>query len=160
VPGEWKILDRVDLKKITGGALVQDRDDLPFDKASWKVVTKREPTQDEWKALEFAWIVAQYVKSNAIVFTTATETVAVGAGQMSRVDSVKIARIKAQSSLKGTAVGSDAFFPFRDGLDEIAAAGATSVIQPGGSIRDQEVIDAANEHELAMVFTGVRHFRH
>jgi phosphoribosylaminoimidazolecarboxamide formyltransferase / IMP cyclohydrolase len=160
VPGEWKILDRVDLKKITGGALVQDRDDLPFDKASWKVITKREPTQDEWKALEFAWIVAQYVKSNAIVFTTATETVAIGAGQMSRVDSVKIARIKAQLSLKGTAVGSDAFFPFRDGLDEIAAAGATSVIQPGGSIRDQEVIDAANEHDLAMVFTGVRHFRH
>lgn len=160
LPEEWKISDRIDLKKITGGALIQDRDDIPFDKASCKVVTKREPTQEEWKALEFAWIVAQYVKSNAIVFTTAMETVAVGAGQMSRVDSAKIARIKAHSSLKGAAVGSDAFFPFRDGVDEVAAAGATCIIQPGGSIRDQEVIDAANQHNLAMVFTGIRHFRH
>ncbi len=158
--GDWRILDRMDLKKITGGALIQDRDDVPFERDQCKVVTKRDPSPEEWKALEFAWTVAQYVKSNAIVFTTSTETVAVGAGQMSRVDSVKIARLKAQSSLQGTAVGSDAFFPFRDGLDEIAAAGATSVIQPGGSIRDQEVMDAANDHNIAMVFTGVRHFRH
>ena len=158
--GDWTIQDRFDLKKITGGALIQDRDNTRLDRNECKVVTKREPFEAEWKALEFAWVVSQYVKSNAIVFTTATETVAVGAGQMSRVDSVKIARLKAQSSLQGTAVGSDAFFPFRDGVDEIAAAGATSIIQPGGSIRDQEVIDAANEHNLAMVFTGVRHFRH
>ena len=157
---EWRIADRIELKKITGGALIQERDDLVFDRTSCKVVTQKEPSELEWNALEFAWIVCQYVKSNAIVFTTATETVAVGAGQMSRVDSVKIARLKAQSSLDGTAVGSDAFFPFRDGLDEIAAAGATAIIQPGGSIRDQEVIDAANEHNIAMVFTGVRHFRH
>jgi phosphoribosylaminoimidazolecarboxamide formyltransferase/IMP cyclohydrolase len=157
---DWKISDRFDLKRITGGALIQERDDASLDRSGCKVVTKREPTNDEWKALEFAWTVSQYVKSNAILFTTSTETVAVGAGQMSRVDSVKIARLKAQSSLQGTAVGSDAFFPFRDGVDEIAAAGATSIIQPGGSIRDQEVIDAANEHNIAMVFTGTRHFRH
>jgi phosphoribosylaminoimidazolecarboxamide formyltransferase/IMP cyclohydrolase len=160
LPEEWKINDRFDMKKITGGVLIQDRDDLLFDRSSCKIVSRREPTEEEWKALEFAWIVSQYVKFNAIVFATATETVAVGAGQMSRVDSVKIARLKAQRSLQGTAVGSDAFFPFRDGVDEIAAAGATCIIQPGGSIRDPEVIDAANEQNLAMVFTGVRHFRH
>jgi phosphoribosylaminoimidazolecarboxamide formyltransferase / IMP cyclohydrolase len=156
----WKIEDHFEFKKITGGALIQDRDDIPFERKACKVVTKREPTETEWKAMEFAWMVAQFAKSNAIVFTTDKETVAVGAGQMSRVDSVKIARLKAQRSLQGTVVGSDAFFPFRDGVDEIAAAGATSIIQPGGSIRDQEVIDAANEHNLAMVFSGVRHFRH
>ena len=158
--GDWTIQEGFDLKKITGGALIQDRDAVSLDRDACKVVTKREPLEEEWQALEFAWTVAQYVKSNAIVFTNATDTVAIGAGQMSRVDSVKIARLKAQSALQGTAVGSDAFFPFRDGVDEIAAAGATSIIQPGGSIRDQEVIDAANEHNIAMVFTGVRHFRH
>lgn len=160
LPKDWKIEDRYDLKKITGGVLIQDRDFLPLDRSQCKVVTERKPTEDEWKAMEFAWILAQFTKSNAIVFTTATESVAVGAGQMSRVDSVKIARLKAQRPLSGTVVGSDAFFPFRDGVDEIAEAGATAVIQPGGSIRDQEVIDAANEHHLAMVFTGARHFRH
>ncbi len=160
LPAPWVIEDRVDIKKITGGALIQERDDVPFNRSECRVVTRREPSDDEWTAMEFAWIVARHVKSNAIVFSTATETVAVGAGQMSRVDSVKIARLKAQSSLEGTAVGSDAFFPFRDGVDELAAAGARAVIQPGGSIRDQEVIAAANEHGLAMVFTGVRHFRH
>lgn len=160
LPAEWKILDPWDTKKITGGALIQDRDDLPLDRLQCKVVTKREPSQYEWKAMEFAWIITQYVKSNAIVFTTEDATVAVGAGQMSRVDSVKIAKLKTQSSLKGTVVGSDAFFPFRDGLDELATAGATAVIQPGGSIRDKEVIEAADEHGLAMVFTGARHFRH
>lgn len=160
IPGEWRIQDRMDMKKITGGALLQDRDDLPLNRAETKVVTRRAPTDYEWKAMEFAWIVAQFVKSNAIVFAHADVTAGVGAGQMSRVDSVKIARIKAQGSLQGTAVGSDAFFPFRDGVDEIAAAGATAIIQPGGSVRDQEVIDAANEHNIAMVFSGARHFRH
>jgi phosphoribosylaminoimidazolecarboxamide formyltransferase/IMP cyclohydrolase len=160
LPGDWKIEDRLELKKITGGALIQDRDDAKLDRGQTKIVTKRTPSDEEWRALEFAWVVAQYVKSNAIVFARADATVGIGAGQMSRVDSVKIARIKAQTSLEGTAVGSDAFFPFRDGVDEIAAAGATAIIQPGGSIRDQEVIDAANQHNLAMVFTGVRHFRH
>lgn len=156
----WIIEDQIDLKKIIGGALIQDRDNVQLDRADSKVVTQRLPTEEEWKGLEFAWIVAQYVKSNAIVFANATSTVGIGAGQMSRVDSVKIARLKAQSSLKGTVVGSDAFFPFRDGVDEIAEAGATAIIQPGGSIRDQEIIDAANEHGMAMVFTGIRHFRH
>jgi len=160
LPAPWKIEDHFEFKKITGGALIQERDHIPFNRNAGKVVTKREPTEAEWEAMEFAWAVAQYVKSNAIVFTTAKETVAVGAGQMSRVDSVRIARLKTQSSLQGTAVGSDAFFPFRDGVDEIATAGAACIIQPGGSIRDQEVIDAANEHNLVMVFTGIRHFRH
>lgn len=156
----WIIEDQIDLKKIIGGALIQDRDNVQLDRENSKVVTQRQPTKEEWKGLEFAWIVAQYVKSNAIVFANATSTVGIGAGQMSRVDSVKIARLKAQSSLQGTVVGSDAFFPFRDGVDEIAAAGATAIIQPGGSIRDQEIINAANEHGMAMVFTGIRHFRH
>lgn len=160
LPGEWKIEDRVDMKKITGGMLIQDRDDLELNRAETKVVTKRAPSEEEWKALEFAWIVSQFVKSNAIVFAHPDVTVGIGAGQMSRVDSVKIAKLKTQSSLAGTSVGSDAFFPFRDGVDEIASAGATAIIQPGGSVRDQEVIDAANEHNIAMVFTGVRHFRH
>jgi phosphoribosylaminoimidazolecarboxamide formyltransferase/IMP cyclohydrolase len=157
---DWIIEDTIDLKKIIGGALIQDRDNVQLDRPSSKIVTKRAPSEAEWKALEFAWIVAQYVKSNAIVFANETVTAGIGAGQMSRVDSVKIARLKAQSSLQGTSVGSDAFFPFRDGVDEIAAAGATAIIQPGGSIRDQEIIDAANEHSMAMVFTGIRHFRH
>jgi phosphoribosylaminoimidazolecarboxamide formyltransferase/IMP cyclohydrolase len=158
--GEWRIEERFDLKKITGGLLVQHRDELPLDRRQTKVVTRRSPAEAEWKAMEFAWIVAQYVKSNAIVFAREDVTVGIGAGQMSRVDSVKIARMKAQSSLQGTVVASDAFFPFRDGLDEIAAAGATAVIQPGGSIRDKEVIEAADQNNIAMVFTGVRHFRH
>lgn len=160
LPGDWKILDRIDLKKITGGMLIQDRDDAPLDRNQTKVVTKRQPTEQEWKGLEFGWVVSQYVKSNAIVFTRENVTAGIGAGQMSRVDSVKIARLKAQSPLTGTVVASDAFFPFRDGVDEIAAAGATAIIQPGGSIRDKEIIDAAEEHGLAMVVTGTRHFRH
>jgi phosphoribosylaminoimidazolecarboxamide formyltransferase/IMP cyclohydrolase len=160
LPGEWKIEDPFDMKKITGGMLIQDRDNARLERNQTKVVSKREPSEEEWKALEFAWIVAQYVKSNAIVFAHADVTVGVGAGQMSRVDSVKIAKLKAHSSLKGTSVGSDAFFPFRDGVDEIASAGATAIIQPGGSIRDKEVIEAADEHGMAMVLSGVRHFRH
>jgi phosphoribosylaminoimidazolecarboxamide formyltransferase/IMP cyclohydrolase len=130
------------------------------------VVTKRQPTADEWVALRFAWRICAHVKSNTIIFTTTNRTAAVGAGQMSRVDAVKIAVMKATSgpagpeALKGTVVASDAFFPFRDGLDAVADAGATAVVQPGGSVKDQEVIAAADERGLAMVFTGRRHFRH
>ncbi len=160
LPGDWTIEDPYDMKKITGGMLIQDRDQLPLNRGETKVVTKRAPSEEEWKALEFAWVVALYVKSNAIVFAKPDVTVGVGAGQMSRVDSVKIAKLKAQSSLAGTSVGSDAFFPFRDGVDEIASAGATAIIQPGGSIRDKEVIEAADEHNIAMVMSGARHFRH
>ena len=126
-----------------------------------KVVTKRQPTAEEWTALRFAWRVCAHVKSNAIVFTGADRTLAIGAGQMSRVDAVKVAVMKAGAgSLAGSVAASDAFFPFRDGLDALAAAGATAVVQPGGSVRDAEVIAAADEHGLAMVFTGRRHFRH
>jgi phosphoribosylaminoimidazolecarboxamide formyltransferase/IMP cyclohydrolase len=126
-----------------------------------RVVTKRQPTAEEWTALRFAWRVCAHVKSNAVIFTAADRTVAVGAGQMSRVDAVKVAVMKAApGSLKGTVAASDAFFPFRDGLDAVAEAGATAVVQPGGSVRDPEVIAAADERGLAMVFTGRRHFRH
>ena len=126
-----------------------------------RVVTKRQPTAEEWTALRFAWRVCAHVKSNTIVFTGADRTLAVGAGQMSRVDSVKVAVMKAAPrSLKGSVVASDAFFPFRDGLDAVADAGATAVVQPGGSVKDAEVIAAADERGLAMVFTGRRHFRH
>ena len=149
-----------DMKRVMGGLLVQEWDLHQLDRAKCDVVTKRAPTDEEWKALMFAWTVVKHVKSNAIVYTTATETVGVGAGQMSRVDSARIAASKAQKPLKGTVVASDAFFPFRDGVDEIARNGATAVIQPGGSVRDEEVIAAADEHGLAMIFTGVRHFKH
>src|SRR5207237_5207090 len=130
-----------------------------------KVVSKRQPTAEEWTALRFAWRVCAHVKSNAVIFTGADRTLAVGAGQMSRVDAVKVAVMKAgqstgAGSLKGSVAASDAFFPFRDGLDAIAQAGATAIVQPGGSVRDAEVIAAADEHGLAMVFTGRRHFRH
>jgi phosphoribosylaminoimidazolecarboxamide formyltransferase/IMP cyclohydrolase len=125
-----------------------------------RVVTKRQPTADEWTALRFAWRVCAHVKSNTIVFTSADRTLAVGAGQMSRVDAVKVAVMKAGGPLTGSVVASDAFFPFRDGPDAIAAAGATAIVQPGGSVRDAEVIAAADEHGIAMVFTGRRHFRH
>ena len=126
-----------------------------------RVVTKRQPTAEEWTALRFAWRVCAHVKSNTIVFTGADRTLAVGAGQMSRVDSVKVAVMKAApGSLLGSVVASDAFFPFRDGLDAVADAGATAVVQPGGSVKDAEVIAAADERGLAMVFTGRRHFRH
>jgi phosphoribosylaminoimidazolecarboxamide formyltransferase/IMP cyclohydrolase len=124
-------------------------------------VTKRQPSADEWAALRFAWRVCAHVKSNTIVFSNAERTLAVGAGQMSRVDSVKIAVSKAAAgSLQGSVAASDAFFPFRDGLDALASAGATAVVQPGGSVKDAEVIAAADEQGIAMVFTGRRHFRH
>jgi phosphoribosylaminoimidazolecarboxamide formyltransferase/IMP cyclohydrolase len=133
--------------------------------AGLTVVTRRAPTPAEWQALRFAWRVCAHVKSNTIIFTGTDRTLAVGAGQMSRVDSVKVAVMKVAASgvpspLEGSVVASDAFFPFRDGLDALAAAGATAVIQPGGSVRDAEVIAAADEHGLTMVFTGRRHFRH
>ena len=152
---------RLDLRVISdNGLLIQDRDLLTLDEGKLRVVTNRQPTDEEMRALRFAWIVAKHVKSNAIVYARDGQLVGVGAGQMSRVDSVKLGAMKAQLPLIGTVVASDAFFPFRDGVDEAARAGITAVIQPGGSVRDEEVIAAANEHNLAMVFTGMRHFRH
>jgi phosphoribosylaminoimidazolecarboxamide formyltransferase/IMP cyclohydrolase len=156
----WAAEAGYEMKKVSGGLLLQTRDRHAITAKDLKVVTKRKPTPDEIKALLFAWKVCKHVKSNAIVFALKDRTLGVGAGQMSRVDSAKIAVMKAQKPLKGTVVASDAFFPFRDGLDAAAAAGATAVIQPGGSVRDAELIAAADEHGMAMVFTGVRHFRH
>lgn len=153
----------VDVKRVGSGMLMQTADNRELTLGELKVVTKKQPTQQELQDLLFAWKVAKYVKSNAIVFCKDGMTMGVGAGQMSRLDSARIASIKAQHaklSLQGTVVASDAFFPFRDGLDVVVDAGATCVIQPGGSMRDQEVIDAANERGVAMVFSGVRHFRH
>lgn len=150
----------VELKQIGGGMLVQTRDDHKLNPAELNVVTERKPTDDEIRALQFAWIVCKHTKSNAIVYARADQTVGVGAGQMSRVDSVKIGAMRAHLPVAGSVLASDAFFPFRDGLDEAARHGITAVIQPGGSVRDEEVIAAANEHGLAMVFTGVRHFKH
>jgi len=155
-----------DARSILGAWLVQARDWVAEAAAPWpgadgpKVVTARPPTSEEWEALRFAWRVCAHVKSNAVIFTRRDVTLAVGAGQMSRVDAVKAAVMKGGASLAGAVAASDAFFPFRDGVDAIAAAGATAVVQPGGSVRDAEVIAAANEHGLAMVFTGRRHFRH
>ena len=171
-----------DLRSMLGGTLRQASDAVTEARAPWppaaaasdpddrtaahiRVVTRRQPTPDEWTALRFAWRVCAHVKSNAVIFTAADRTLAVGAGQMSRVDAVKVAVMKAGDarepvSLKGSVAASDAFFPFRDGLDAIAAAGATAVVQPGGSVRDAEVIAAADEYGLTMVFTGRRHFRH
>jgi phosphoribosylaminoimidazolecarboxamide formyltransferase/IMP cyclohydrolase len=148
------------LRAVQGGILVQQRDAQIQNISEMRVVTRRAPTSAELRALDVAWRACHYVKSNAIVFADASGTLAIGAGQMSRVDAVKLAVMKAQSSLKGSVVASDAFFPFADGLEEAARAGATAVIQPGGSVRDEEVIAAANAHQMAMVFTGTRHFRH
>jgi phosphoribosylaminoimidazolecarboxamide formyltransferase/IMP cyclohydrolase len=148
------------LKNISGGILVQDADSRPLQDVDLKVVTQRAPTPEETRALLFAWKVCKHVKSNAIVYARDGQTVGVGAGQMSRVDSAKIGAMKAQLPLKGTVAASDAFFPFPDGVEEIAKAGATAIIQPGGSQRDPEVIVTADRLGLAMLFTGVRHFRH
>jgi phosphoribosylaminoimidazolecarboxamide formyltransferase/IMP cyclohydrolase len=148
------------LKNISGGILLQDADVRPLQDVDLKVVTQRAPTPEETRALLFAWKVCKHVKSNAIVYARDGQTVGVGAGQMSRVDSAKIGAMKAQLPLKGTVAASDAFFPFPDGVEEIARAGATAIIQPGGSQRDPEVIAAADRLGLAMLFTGVRHFRH
>jgi phosphoribosylaminoimidazolecarboxamide formyltransferase/IMP cyclohydrolase len=166
------LADTREYRSILGAMLVQERDRVTEAQAPWpsdqvKVVTKRQPTPEEWQAMRFAWRVMAHVKSNTVIFTDAVRTLAVGAGQMSRVDAVKVAVNKAGGwkggeapSLKGSVAASDAFFPFRDGLDAVAAAGATAVVQPGGSVKDAEVIAAADEHGLAMVFTGRRHFRH
>jgi phosphoribosylaminoimidazolecarboxamide formyltransferase/IMP cyclohydrolase len=168
---------RLDLRSILDGLLVQQRDGVAEAREPWppqaaagedgssgpRVVTRRAPTADEWRALRFAWRVCAHVKSNAVIFTGGDRTLAIGAGQMSRVDAVKVATSKAAASqvdLGGSVAASDAFFPFRDGLDALAEAGATAVVQPGGSVRDAEVIAAADERSLAMVFTGRRHFRH
>jgi phosphoribosylaminoimidazolecarboxamide formyltransferase/IMP cyclohydrolase len=161
-----------ELRSVFGGFLLQDRDRVTEAHRSLRdgvcgddlrVVTKRSPTPEEWESLRFAWRICAHVKSNAVIFTDARRTLAMGAGQMSRVDAVNVAVMKARGndrSLAGSAAASDAFFPFRDGLDAIAAAGAKAIVQPGGSVRDAEVIAAADEHGLAMVFTGRRHFRH
>ena len=152
--------EQLEYKQISGGTLVQTRDVHELRREDLKVVTKRQPTGEEIRALLFAWTVCKHTKSNAIVYARADQTVGVGAGQMSRVDSVKIGAMRAQLPIAGSVLASDAFFPFRDGLDEAARHGITAVIQPGGSVRDDEVIAAADEHGLAMVFTGVRHFKH
>jgi phosphoribosylaminoimidazolecarboxamide formyltransferase/IMP cyclohydrolase len=156
---------RLEIRTILGGYLAQERDEVAEAHEAWpadhlRVATRRAPSPEEWEALRFAWRVAAHVKSNAVVFTAADRTVAIGAGQMSRVDAVKVAIMKAAGPLAGCVAASDAFFPFRDGIDQIAETGATAVVQPGGSVRDAEVIAAADEHGLAMVFTGRRHFRH
>ena len=151
------------LRCIGGGLLVQTPDTLAEKPEDWKCVTKRPPTDEEQRMLAFAWRVAKHVKSNAIVYARDSMVVGVGAGQMSRVDSVKLGAVKARDlkhSLEGSVVASDAFFPFPDGVEEAAKAGATAIIQPGGSVRDADVIEAADRLGLAMLFTGTRHFRH
>ncbi len=147
-------------RKVSGGLLVQECDEQPDNPDDWKCVTEREPTADELRDLKFVWTVSKFVKSNAIVFAREGAVVGVGAGQMSRLDSAFIAAHKAGDRSQGGVVGSDAFFPFRDGVDQVAAAGITAVIQPGGSRRDDEVIAACNEHGMTMLFTGHRHFKH
>ena len=164
LPADYnQVRNVIETKRVGSGMLLQTADNHELQLADLKVVTVKQPTQEELQDLLFAWKVAKYVKSNAIVFCKNGMTMGVGAGQMSRLDSARIASIKAEAaklSLQQTVVASDAFFPFRDGLDVVVDAGATCVAQPGGSMRDQEVIDAANERGVAMVFTGVRHFRH
>ncbi len=162
--GQWTTkTSGFDFKRVNGGLLVQDTDQGNVTTDELTVVTKRQPTEDELRDLQFCWKVAKFVKSNAIVYVKNSATIGVGAGQMSRVYSAKIAGIKASDEnleVAGSVMASDAFFPFRDGLDAAAKAGITAVIQPGGSMRDNEVIAAADEHNIAMVFTGMRHFRH
>jgi phosphoribosylaminoimidazolecarboxamide formyltransferase/IMP cyclohydrolase len=156
-------LRELDIRKVVGGVLVQEPDQHRIHPNDLRVVTKRQPTDEEMKAMIFAWRVAKHVKSNAIVYTLGDRTLGIGAGQMSRVDSSKIAAMKATEAgldLHGCAVSSDAYFPFADGLLEAVKVGATAVIQPGGSVRDEDVIKAADEHNVAMVFTSIRHFRH
>ncbi len=167
VCGELPALDerapQLDYKRVNGGLLVQDQDLGMITKDDLKVVTKRAPTDAEIDDLIFAWKVAKYVKSNAIVYAKGRQTIGVGAGQMSRVNSARIAAIKAEHAglvVEGAVMASDAFFPFRDGIDNAAKAGIKCIIQPGGSMRDEETIAAADEAGIAMVFTGMRHFRH
>ena len=146
-----------EIRSIDGGVLVQR---TPPYQEHWEVITDRDPTPDELRAIQLAWKVCKHTKSNTIIFADQKHTLGIGAGQMSRVDAAKIAVEKSRSSLKGSAVASDAFLPFADTLEVAADAGATALIQPGGSIRDKEVIDAANHLHMAMIFTGVRYFRH
>ncbi|MBI3329606.1 MAG: bifunctional phosphoribosylaminoimidazolecarboxamide formyltransferase/IMP cyclohydrolase [Nitrospinae bacterium] len=153
-PGPYEV------RSVMGGVLVQARDVDGWDRTHMRIVSERRPTDAEWQALEFAWLVCKHVKSNAIVLARAGQTVGIGAGQMSRVDAVTFAAMKAVLPTAGTVLASDAFFPFRDGVDEAAKAGVTAIVHPGGSIRDDEVVRAADEHGMAMVLTGVRHFRH
>jgi phosphoribosylaminoimidazolecarboxamide formyltransferase/IMP cyclohydrolase len=161
-PAAWKRRPEElrELRSIAGGLLAMDRDLGSVRREECRVMTKRAPTEQEWKDLAFAWKVVKHVKSNAIVFAKEDRTVAIGGGQTSRVESVKTAVTKAQLDVRGSAVGSDAFFPFKDGVEEILRAGATAIIQPGGSVRDAEVIEAADRGGIAMVATGMRHFRH
>jgi phosphoribosylaminoimidazolecarboxamide formyltransferase / IMP cyclohydrolase len=153
-----------DLRRVSGGLIVQDPDTDLEDRAHMDVVTERKPTEQEWGELQFAWKVCKHVRSNAIVLTHGLATIGIGAGQMSRVDSVRLAVEKARENradaLEGSAMASDAFFPFADGVDTAIEAGVTTIIQPGGSRRDPEVIEACNRAGVAMVFTGRRHFRH
>ncbi len=158
--GEPRLPEGLEYKQISGGMLAQTRDMHRLKREDLKVVTKRAPSEKEIDDLLFAWTVCKHTKSNAIVYARDKQTVGVGAGQMSRVDSVKIGAMRAQLPIEGSVMASDAFFPFRDGVDEAAKHGITAVIQPGGSMRDEEVIAAADEHNLAMVFTGIRHFKH
>jgi len=160
VSGDPRPESRMDIKRIGGGLLLQNGDDITLDPEALKVVSQKQPTPDMLEALKFSWIVAKHVKSNAIIYARNTETVGIGAGQMSRVDSARLAIEKANKPVEGCVMASDAFFPFRDSIDAAAKSGVAAIIQPGGSIRDQEVIDAANEYGLVMVFTGIRHFKH
>jgi phosphoribosylaminoimidazolecarboxamide formyltransferase / IMP cyclohydrolase len=151
---------RLEVRPVDGGVLAQTPDLVTIDRSSWWVVTEVAPTDDQWNDLEFAWTVCAAVSSNAIVFARERQAVGIGAGQQNRVDSARIAADRAGDRAAGGVCASDAFFPFRDGLDVAVAAGVRAVIQPGGSVRDSEVIAAADEHGVAMVFTGERHFRH
>ena len=152
--------ETLEMRRIGGGVLVQEKDRELLDEEKFVIVSDRKPTQAELRGLRLGWAICKHVKSNAIVYAAEHQLVGVGAGQMSRIDSVRIGAMKARLPVKGSVLASDAFFPFRDGLDEAAGHGITAVIQPGGSVRDQEVIEAANQHNLAMIFTGMRHFRH
>ena len=152
-----------DLRKVSGGLLVQDQDNAVVNESDLKIVSKRQPSRQEIRDLLFAWKIVKFVKSNAIVYVRDEQSIGIGAGQMSRVYSAKIAGIKASDEnlpVAGSVMASDAFFPFRDGIDTASKAGITAVIQPGGSRNDEEVIAAADDHDMAMVFTGIRHFRH
>ena len=151
---------RLDVRTIDGGFLVQNVDVVGLDRSTWKVVTESTPSESQWDDVEFAWLVCAGVSSNAIVFAKDRMALGIGAGQQNRLDSARIAATRAAGRAAGGVCASDAFFPFRDGLDAVADAGITVVIQPGGSVRDDEVIAAANEHGIAMVFTGERHFKH
>ncbi|MCH8228135.1 MAG: bifunctional phosphoribosylaminoimidazolecarboxamide formyltransferase/IMP cyclohydrolase, partial [Proteobacteria bacterium] len=162
IPG-GKPVPQQETKRISSGLLIQTSDLDSLSREDCRVVSQRQPTAQEWLDLMFAWKVARMVKSNAIVYAAGGRTVGIGAGQMSRIDSARIGRWKAEDAglpIKGAVMASDAFFPFRDGIDTAAEAGIAAVIQPGGSMRDEEVIAAADEHGMAMVFTGIRHFRH